>query len=117
MEDKIRVVIADDLESERMLLKIAFRNARGFDVVGEVEDGVELIRYLSGSGKFADRRAYPWPDILFLDLKMPRRSGFEVLEWLKSNPPENRPRSSYLQDRMRTATARGPSPSARTDSR
>src|SRR5437867_12236906 len=92
MDDKIRVLIADDIESERMLLKIAFRQAPAFEIIGEVEDGLELIRYLSGEAKYADRKKYPWPNLVFLDLKMSKRSGFEVLDWLKGNPLKDAPK-------------------------
>ena len=52
-----------------------------------VEDGAQAIEYFSGSGCFADRAKFPHPDVLFLDLKMPKVDGFGVLEWLKRNPP------------------------------
>jgi two-component system response regulator len=92
MKDSIKVLIADDLESERILLKIALRHAPAFRIVGEIEDGLELIRYLKGQGEFADTKKFPWPDLVFLDLKMPKCSGFEVLEWLKNHPLKNAPK-------------------------
>ncbi len=51
-----------------------------------VEDGQQLVDYLSAIGIYADRNAYPLPGLLLLDLKMPRKGGFEVLVWLKSRP-------------------------------
>jgi CheY-like chemotaxis protein len=48
-----------------------------------VGDGQEAIDYLSGKGKFGNRVEFPLPSILLLDLKMPRKSGFEVLEWVR----------------------------------
>src|SRR5947207_8557869 len=50
------------------------------------QNGEEAIRYLAGDGKYADRRAYPIPCCVFLDLKMPFLSGFEVLEWVRAQP-------------------------------
>src|SRR6185295_13358241 len=50
------------------------------------EDGNQAIEYLSASGRFADRNQYPWPDLLVLDLKMPNRDGFEVLQWMQGKP-------------------------------
>jgi CheY-like chemotaxis protein len=44
------------------------------------------IEYLSGLGAFANRTKYPLPDLILLDLKLPRRSGREVLEWVRSQP-------------------------------
>ena len=51
-----------------------------------VGDGEEVIAYLAGRGKYADRDAFPVPTILLLDLKMPRKGGMEVLQWLKEHP-------------------------------
>ena len=49
-----------------------------------VEDGQAAVDYLSGGGAFADREKFPVPSLVLLDLKMPRKNGFEVLEWLRS---------------------------------
>ena len=65
---------------------------RAFDQLGLdtslqfVKDGEQAIAYLAGQGAFANRDEYPLPDLLLLDLKMPRKSGFEVLEWLQNQP-------------------------------
>jgi CheY-like chemotaxis protein len=49
-------------------------------------DGEEAIAYLEGAGAFADREEHPFPDLVLLDLKMPKLDGFEVLQWIRSNP-------------------------------
>ncbi len=85
MSDRV-VLIADDDPSDREFFAQALREACPPVRMVEVTDGEEAIDYLAGNGKYADRGAYPWPDHLILDLKMPRRSGFEVLEWLRGNP-------------------------------
>jgi len=51
-----------------------------------VRDGEEVIAYLKGQGIYADREKHPMPRILMLDLKMPKKNGFEVLQWMKSQP-------------------------------
>src|SRR5205085_7245633 len=45
--------------------------------------------YLQGAGKYANRDEYPMPSLLLLDLKMPRKNGFEVLEWIRQKPSLN----------------------------
>lgn len=52
----------------------------------QVHDGDDAIAYLNGDGKYADRKAYPIPSVLFLDLRMPKVNGFEVLRWIKTQP-------------------------------
>jgi CheY-like chemotaxis protein len=74
-------------------------------------DGVEAMDYLLNKGRFADKAAYPLPDIMFLDLKLPHVNGFEVLEWMRrhaecpptpvvvltsSNQPEDQQRAEAL---------------------
>ncbi len=49
-------------------------------------DGREAQDYLSGTGKFADRREYPLPYLILMDLKLPRVMGLEVLKWLRERP-------------------------------
>ena len=48
------------------------------------QDGQAAIDYLSGRGEFADRKRFPVPFLMFLDLKLPHKSGLEVLEWIRS---------------------------------
>ena len=48
-----------------------------------VEDGQVAIDYLAGTGKFSDRDQHPFPSMVILDLKMPRKTGMEVLEWIR----------------------------------
>src|SRR5690349_4712860 len=79
----LKVLVAEDSEDDAVLLARAFRKAGAEKPVHVCRDGQETIDYLSGTDRFGDRSAYPWPSMLLLDLKMPRVSGFEVLEWLK----------------------------------
>jgi len=78
------VLLADDSENDRFLLRRALHNHPKLKIVGEVWDGTEVIAYLSGKRGFANRKIYPFPDLLILDLKMPFKTGFEVLRWLQT---------------------------------
>ena len=81
-----RVLVADDSVDDRFLIKAAMRRAVRLQLVGEVIDGVEVIEYFSGQGAYANRESHPVPDLLLLDLKMPRKDGFDVLTWLRTSP-------------------------------
>ena len=54
-----------------------------------VSSGNEAIAHLIGEGKFGDRKAYPFPSIVILDLKMEDGNGFDILEFMQGNPGWN----------------------------
>lgn len=68
----------------------AFFTRRALELVGVphrlflASDGIQTIQYLSGTGPFADRKLYPPPALLLLDLKMPVVDGFAVLRWVQA---------------------------------
>jgi CheY-like chemotaxis protein len=88
-KEKYLVLMVDDSEDDCLLLKMAMGKAERLNFIGSVSDGEELVDYLNGSGKYEDRARYPLPDMLLLDLMMPRKNGFEVLEWLRQQPFED----------------------------
>jgi len=79
------LLVEDDL-NDIFLVKRAFKMARVQSPLHIVTDGVEAMNYLRGQDRFSDRRAYPLPKLIVMDIKMPRKSGFEVLEWVKRDP-------------------------------
>jgi CheY-like chemotaxis protein len=80
------VLLADDDDAVPILLEYAIRRS-GHDIyLRRVADGDEAIQYLSRKGEFADCAKYPFPSLLLLDLKMPKVTGFEVLEWKREQP-------------------------------
>src|SRR5437667_11298977 len=78
------VLLADDCENDRLLVKMAMQRMARLRLAGEVSDGDGVVSYLLGQGQFNDRETFPVPDLLLLDLKMPSKDGFEVLDWLRS---------------------------------
>src|SRR5580765_4632691 len=78
------LLVEDDL-NDIFLVKRAFKIAQIENPLQVVTDGQEAVSYLKGEGKYADREMYPLPKLMVMDIKMPRRSGFEVLEWVKHN--------------------------------
>lgn len=56
------------------------------DHVQVARDGGEAVAYLEGEGAYHDRALYPLPSLMLLDLKLPKKSGLEILEWVRSDP-------------------------------
>jgi CheY-like chemotaxis protein len=86
MTRPFQLLVAEDNEDDLYLLQQASRKAGMTAQLQRVADGLETIAYLNGEGRYADRTAHPFPDALLLDLNMPRRNGFEVLEWIRAQP-------------------------------
>ena len=82
-------MLADDSEADRALMRDALRNNPRFTLVGEATDGEEVISYLTRSQGFSNPAKPAQPDLLLLDLRMPCKSGYEVLEWLQRKPFKN----------------------------
>ena len=78
------ILIADDDETDVFLLRRAFEKIGLANTLVHVSDGEEAINYLSARGRFQNRFYHPVPNLLLLDLKMPRLSGFDVLNWLRT---------------------------------
>jgi len=77
-ESAYSVFLVDDSDADRALLRQSLRDNPRLKIIGEACDGVEAIDYLSRMTGGASH-----PDLLLLDLRMPRKTGYEVLEWLK----------------------------------
>jgi CheY-like chemotaxis protein len=79
------LLIAEDDDNDFLFLERALVIEKFEANIRRACDGVEAIEYLCGENHFADREAYPLPHLLVLDVKMPRRNGFEVLAWLREH--------------------------------
>jgi CheY-like chemotaxis protein len=82
-ERKVILHVEDDANDVE-LVQMAFRKAKADCRLVVVNDGDEAIAYLAGQSAYADRQTHPLPDVILLDLKLPRRSGLEVLGWVRS---------------------------------
>jgi CheY-like chemotaxis protein len=78
----VLLLVEDDRDDVFFLRRALDRIGASFPV-SDVHDGEQAIAYLTGTGAFEDRSRFPAPTHLLLDLKLPRRSGLEVLEWLR----------------------------------
>ena len=79
------VLVAEDNPDDALLLRRALEKAGIRARLKIVADGEEMLLYLQGRGAYANRNNNPMPSLIILDLKMPRKSGLEVLEWIGNN--------------------------------
>lgn len=80
------ILVAEDNPDHALLVRLAVERARSGLDVRVVGDGLEVLDYLQGSGRYAPRDAHPFPDLVILDLSMPRLDGFGLLERLRGRP-------------------------------
>jgi len=80
------VLLVDDSENDLLLTRVAFKEA-GFDIpLQEVHNGEEAIAYMKGEGPYSDRQKFPLPAVMLMDLNMPQKNGFDVLQWVRAQP-------------------------------
>lgn len=82
----LTILYAEDEANDIVLLRRAFQKADLPVTLATVSDGKLAIDYLAGEGPFADRERHPLPALILLDIKMPKVSGLEVLEWIRQQP-------------------------------
>lgn len=80
------ILLVEDNEDDAYFMQQAVRDAEIVNQVIHVEDGQQAIDYLAGEGRFTDRASHPLPMIVFLDLKLPYKTGHQVLEWIRAQP-------------------------------
>ena len=85
-EEQTTILLADDSENDLLLMQLAFAKAEFNADLRIVRDGEEAIAYLQGEFPYHDRDRHPLPTLILLDLNMPRKNGFKVLEWIRSQP-------------------------------
>jgi two-component system, chemotaxis family, response regulator Rcp1 len=79
----IEILLADDNPGDLRLAIEALKDAKIYNHVSTVPDGVEALAFVRKQGKYADA---PRPDVILLDLNMPRKDGREVLKEIKEDP-------------------------------
>lgn len=80
------ILLVEDDPNDVDLLRRAFTKAGVVVCLQVVDDGQKAVDYLAGRGPFADRERHPLPELILLDVKLPRRSGIEVLAWARKQP-------------------------------
>ena len=84
------VLLVEDDPNDVALTQRAFERAGLANPLQIVNDGEQAIAYLAGEAPYTDRQRHPLPILVLLDLKLPRRSGFDVLGWLRGMPDVRR---------------------------
>lgn len=85
-QESIPILLVEDNYDDVLLIRRAFRKAKISPPMSIVANGDEAIAYLSQEGQYANTESFPVPLLVLLDLKLPRRSGLEVLAWLRQQP-------------------------------
>src|SRR5258706_14464760 len=84
MNEKYTMLLVDDSENDLFLMRTAFKKAEFNIPLQEVHNGEEAIAYLKGDAPYNDRDKFPLPAVMLLDLKMPMKNGFDVLNWVRT---------------------------------
>jgi two-component system response regulator len=80
------VLLVTDNPDDRARVVLAFMRAARNVRLSVTEDSRQMGDYLSGMSLYSDRDAYPIPQLILLDLDLPHQSGFDALEWLRTEP-------------------------------
>jgi CheY-like chemotaxis protein len=81
-----QILIVDDNSDDSELLQRFLRKKGLANPIRVLPDGSAAINYLHGLEPYSDRLLHPFPALVFLDLSMPGKTGYDVLEWLSADP-------------------------------
>ena len=82
-EAKNVILLVEDDQNDVFFMEHALQEAGIENHLQVVTDGQQAMDYLIGTGQFADRERFPFPSLIFLDLKLPYRSGLQILDWMR----------------------------------
>jgi CheY-like chemotaxis protein len=80
------ILLVEDDDNDVLFMRNAAKKVALANPISVLTNGQAAIDYLSGTGDYADRSAHPLPCLVILDLNLPCRTGFEVLEWVHTQP-------------------------------
>ncbi len=84
MEKEIKILLVEDLEEHVLIIRCILEGSKQRNRVFVMRDGEEALDFLYNRGKYASKEEYPKPDVILLDLRLPKLDGIEVLERIKS---------------------------------
>ncbi|MGB8130603.1 MAG: response regulator [Candidatus Angelobacter sp.] len=80
------ILLVEDTPSDATLIRRGFEKTAVLNPIVWVKNGQEALSYLSGLGQYDDRIKYPMPAVILLDLDLPEMTGFELLQWKRTQP-------------------------------
>ncbi|HVM49498.1 MAG TPA: response regulator [Candidatus Acidoferrum sp.] len=81
-----KVLYVEDDDLDLMAMQRAFAAEHLGEWLHVTRDGAQALDWLQGAGVYADRSKHPFPDLLLMDIRMPKVSGLEVLRWVRDRP-------------------------------
>jgi CheY-like chemotaxis protein len=78
------ILLVEDSDDDAFMTRRALEKAGAPQRIIHVSDGEAAIKYLNGDAPYNDRAEFPMPELVLLDLKMPKVTGFDVLGWLQT---------------------------------
>jgi CheY-like chemotaxis protein len=87
MDANSTILLVEDDPNDVFIMKRAMKQAEIGNPLQVAVDGQDALDYLAGAKKYSDRDRHPLPSLIFLDLKLPYKNGFEVLKWIREHPP------------------------------
>lgn len=79
-------LLVEDNDDDAFFVQRAFKTAGVASRITHCRDGLSALNYFEGESDYANRELYPLPHLLLLDIKLPHRTGLEILSWLRSHP-------------------------------
>ncbi|HZR21789.1 MAG TPA: response regulator [Verrucomicrobiae bacterium] len=96
MQETQVFLLVEDNDNDALLLKRAFARGNLVNPLHILTTGEQALEYLKGTGPFSNRKEYPLPSVMLLDLNLPGMSGFDVLHWIRAQPELSRLRVIVL---------------------